>query len=134
MRGRRIQIAVGVGVILAALVYLFLSSFSKAKMFYYTMDELRKINPPSERLLKVSGRLDRESIAYDPKGPLLQFRIQSKDGSFQLPVLYRGAMPDLLPKAEEVVLVGRISDGRFLADQLLLKCPSKYLSGSNQGR
>jgi cytochrome c-type biogenesis protein CcmE len=51
-------------------------------------------------------------------------------------VIYNGAKPDLLKNEAQAILTGKITeDGVFQADELLLKCPTKYddsLSEVNQ--
>jgi cytochrome c-type biogenesis protein CcmE len=41
-------------------------------------------------------------------------------------VIYNGVKPANLEEAEEIVVIGRYTQGQFEADQLLVKCPSKY--------
>ncbi len=43
-----------------------------------------------------------------------------------MPVLYAGVKPGNFEEATEIVAVGSYSDGAFHAEQLLVKCPSKY--------
>ena len=45
----------------------------------------------------------------------------------RLPVVYNGPKPDLLNNEAQAIMTGHISqDGTFHADELLLKCPTKY--------
>jgi cytochrome c-type biogenesis protein CcmE len=49
------------------------------------------------------------------------------DASGSLAVIYNGPRPDMLQDDAEAVVEGRyIEGGSFEADNLLLKCPSKY--------
>ncbi len=41
-------------------------------------------------------------------------------------VFHKGVLPQNLIDAESVVVVGRFSDGSFVAQKILVKCPSKY--------
>jgi cytochrome c-type biogenesis protein CcmE len=42
-------------------------------------------------------------------------------------VIYEGPKPDLLRNEAQAIMTGRIGpDGVFHADELLLKCPSRY--------
>ena len=58
-------------------------------------------------------------------------RIIDERGS-SLPVQYGGTKPGNFDQADQVVVIGRYQEGVFLADQLLVKCPSKY-QGSAAG-
>ena len=42
-------------------------------------------------------------------------------------VVYRNPKPQDLDKSEQVVIVGAMKGGVFEADQILTKCPSKYV-------
>jgi cytochrome c-type biogenesis protein CcmE len=45
----------------------------------------------------------------------------------QLKVVYHGAPPDMLKNEAQAILTGSLnSQGVFEAEELLLKCPSKY--------
>jgi cytochrome c-type biogenesis protein CcmE len=42
-------------------------------------------------------------------------------------VVYRGVKPDLLTNEAQAIMRGRLGeDRRFVAEDLLLKCPSRY--------
>jgi cytochrome c-type biogenesis protein CcmE len=48
-------------------------------------------------------------------------------GRNRLSVVYTGVKPDLLRNEAQAIMTGRIgADGVFQADELLLKCPTKY--------
>jgi cytochrome c-type biogenesis protein CcmE len=52
--------------------------------------------------------------AIDPKGAHLK-------------VVYVGAKPDLLKNEAQAIVTGKLgADGVFYADELLLKCPTRY--------
>jgi cytochrome c-type biogenesis protein CcmE len=42
------------------------------------------------------------------------------------PVIYQNAKPQDFDKSEQVVVVGSVNGEVFLADEILMKCPSKY--------
>jgi cytochrome c-type biogenesis protein CcmE len=45
----------------------------------------------------------------------------------RLQVVYHGPMPDLLQNEAQAILTGEVlENGDFVADELLLKCPTKY--------
>ncbi|HKY61724.1 MAG TPA: cytochrome c maturation protein CcmE, partial [Gemmatimonadota bacterium] len=43
-----------------------------------------------------------------------------------LPVVYHGVKPANFEQATSVVAIGTYKGDQFVADQLLVKCPSKY--------
>jgi cytochrome c-type biogenesis protein CcmE len=51
----------------------------------------------------------------------------------RLEVVYYGVKPDLLQNEAQAIVTGRLGeDGVFYADELLLKCPSKYEEAAPQ--
>jgi cytochrome c-type biogenesis protein CcmE len=57
----------------------------------------------------------------------LRFGLKDVQGaSPTVPVLFRGTVPDLFKSGRDVVVDGRLTNGVFVADNLVTKCPSKY--------
>ena len=54
--------------------------------------------------------------------------LRDPSGSARVPVVYHGSVPDLYKVGRVVVVNGKLTHGRFLADNgtLSTKCPSKY--------
>lgn len=45
----------------------------------------------------------------------------------RIDVVYKGVRPDLLKNEAQAIMTGSLgSDGKFYANELLLKCPTKY--------
>ena len=44
-------------------------------------------------------------------------------------VVYKSTKPQDFDKSEQVVVVGKIQNGQFAAEKILMKCPSKYENG-----
>jgi cytochrome c-type biogenesis protein CcmE len=49
-----------------------------------------------------------------------------EEGLKQIKVSYQGVKPGNFDQATEIVAIGEYQQGVFEADQLLVKCPSKY--------
>jgi cytochrome c-type biogenesis protein CcmE len=147
----RAKFWIGGALILAAVIYLIASSTSAAAQYYLTVDELRsQIAQLEGRDLKISGAVLGDSIAYDPETLTLRFTIANVPGDLdeieragglaevlhravnnpeaaRLQVEYVGPMPDLLRHEAQAIVTGRMGDdGVFHADELLLKCPTRY--------
>jgi len=133
------------------LIYLIASSTSAAAQYYLTVDELRADPSAAQgRDLKISGAVDGETIAYEPETLTLRFAIANVPGDLaeiddagglaavlheavsdpqatRLMVEYVGPKPDLLRHEAQAIVTGRLGeDGVFHADELLLKCPTRY--------
>jgi cytochrome c-type biogenesis protein CcmE len=147
----RSKFILGGALILAAIVYLIVSSTSASAEYFLTVDELKaKGDSIVGRSLRVSGAVIGETIQYDPQSMNLTFQVAHVPGDnaeiesqgglamvlheavadptrARLTVVYSGAMPDLLRNEAQAIMTGRIGeDGIFYADELLLKCPTKY--------
>jgi cytochrome c-type biogenesis protein CcmE len=61
-------------------------------------------------------------------GMALVLRNAALDSSLpRIKVIYYGVQPDLLKNEAQAIMTGKLSaEGTFLADELLLKCPTKY--------
>ncbi len=80
---------------------------------------------PSGPRMQVRGTVDDASVRREQDGLVMVFTLVGKEGA--LPVVYRGIVPDTFDLAEAVTVGGRLAeDGTFVADQLLVQCPSKY--------
>ena len=66
--------------------------------------------------------------AHTASGMHLVLRDPTGKGSARVPVVYHGSVPDLYKVGRVVVVNGKLTHGRFLADNgtLSTKCPSKY--------
>lgn len=137
--------------ILAAVAYLIFSSTQASAEYFMTVDELKaKGSSVVGQSLRISGAVDGTTISYDPKSMNLSFQVAQVPGDnatveaqgglaavlhaavsdparARLPVVYNGPKPDLLKNEAQAIMTGHIdSDGLFHADELLLKCPTKY--------
>jgi len=56
------------------------------------------------------------------------FDAEAKDtvAAPRMPVMYYGVVPGNFDQAKSVVLKGKTENGVFIAEQMLVKCPSKY--------
>jgi len=106
-----LAVAVGVGV----------TSFKKSVTPYITFTEARR----SSGLVQVNGVLADKHYVLKPNEQYLSFRLRDEKGEI-LPVEYHGVIPGNFDQATSIVAIGRYQDQKFVADQLLVKCPSKY--------
>ena len=61
----------------------------------------------------------------DAKWNDVEFTLIDND-SLSNTVVYKSAKPQDFEKSEKVVVVGKMQGNVFVADQILMKCPSKY--------
>ena len=74
--------------------------------------------------VQVNGTLADPASTSTTEG-VLRFELKDTEGQV-LTVAYHGVKPANFEQATSVVAIGRFEEGIFEADQLLVKCPSKY--------
>ena len=131
----RAKFIIGGVIVAAAVVYLIASSISSSAQYYLTVKELQeKEQTMAGRNVRVSGFVVGDSIAYNPQASNLSFDIVDSHDELSstfkvrtLKIVYTGPKPDLLQHEAQAIAEGKLnSDGTFAADNLLLKCPTRY--------
>jgi cytochrome c-type biogenesis protein CcmE len=119
-RQRRIWYAIG-GALIVAFLAFGATSFKNNLTPYVSIEEAIK----RQAKVQVKGILVPESSEYVEASEQLRFGLEDEHGKV-MPVLYNGVKPGNFEEATEIVAVGSYHDGAFHAEQLLVKCPSKY--------
>ena len=119
-RRRRIWYAVGAVLVVAFLAYG-TTSFKSNLTPYVSFEEASR----SARKVQVAGGLVENSTEYLDASGELRFAMVDKDGH-TMTVHYNGVKPGNFEEAVQIVAVGSYHNGVFEAEQLLVKCPSKY--------
>jgi len=145
------KFVIGGILILGAVVFLIWSSTAATSEYFLTIDELNaKGTGIVGRNLRVSGAVLGDTIQYDAQTLTLTFEVAHVPGDqamidtegglaealhqavidptrARMKVQYVGPMPDLLRNEAQAIVTGQLGDdGVFHADELLLKCPTKY--------
>ena len=148
---QRNKFIIGGVLILAAVVYLIVSSTQASAEYFMTVDELNaKGSSAVNQSVRLSGAVLGDTIQYDASTLTLTFEVAHVPGDnaeieaqgglaevlhqavmdpsrSRIKVVYEGVMPDLLRNEAQAIMTGRIGeDGVFHAEELLLKCPTKY--------
>ena len=117
-----------------AIGFMGYSAFPGNVRYYLEVSEfLADAEYQDGQTLRVAGRLLPDSFRREGNGAQASFQLVDKEGSGSGPRLaaaYNGVMPDLFFNPHsEIILEGRYgSEGIFQADNILVKCPSKYQS------
>ncbi|MBL8048273.1 MAG: cytochrome c maturation protein CcmE [Chthonomonas sp.] len=77
--------------------------------------------------LHVAGKLVPGTLKSSPKDNLVAFELKDEKGAI-MPVSYKGIEPGNLQQTDKIVAIGGFQDKVFVANKLLVKCPSKYES------
>ncbi len=152
-KGSSLKFIIGGIVIFAAIIFLVVSSLEANVQYFLTVDEVIEREQTGDlagRNIRVSGAVLGETIEFDMDTLELSFTIVhvpaeneliDEDGGLagalhnavidptrtKLKVVYYGPIPDLLQNEAQAILTGVLmANGVFEADELLLKCPTKY--------
>lgn len=147
----RAKFIVGGLLIIAAVIYLVISSTQANAQYFMTIAEVKaKGASIANRELRLSGAVLGDSIHYDADTLRLTFTIadipadnatiEAQGGLAAvlhnavtdpnrptLNIIYEGVKPDLLKNEAQAIITGKMgADGNFYANELLMKCPTKY--------
>jgi cytochrome c-type biogenesis protein CcmE len=145
------KFVIGGILILAAVVFLIWTSTAASAEYFLTIDELNaKGSSIIDKNLRVSGAVIGDSIQYDAQNLTLSFEVAHVPGDnlaietegglaealhqavldpsrARMKVVYVGPKPDLLRNEAQAIMTGHMgNDGVFYAEELLLKCPTRY--------
>lgn len=144
------KFVIGGALILVAVVVLIWTATAANAEYFLTIDELNAQRPNADKNLRVSGAVIGDTIQYDTSDLTLTFEvahvpadnlaIETEGGLAEalhqavidpsrdrLKVVYVGPKPDLLRNEAQAIMTGHLgTDGIFYADELLLKCPTRY--------
>lgn len=115
------------GVIIAVFTVWGASAFLKTTIQYVPIDEASR----AQRTVQVMGKIDFDKVSYNAEAARLEFAIYDADASSKsearsMNVVYYGVVPGNFDQATSVVLKGKSEGDHFVAEQMLVKCPSKY--------
>lgn len=126
----KVKYIVGGLVIVGLIAYLIVSSISSAGAYYREVGEvLAQRDALAGKNLRVSGNVVIESVTYDAATLDLNFLISDPaDANKQLPVYFHGVKPDQITReGASAIVEGSLGpNGTVEANNLLLKCPSRY--------
>jgi len=112
-------VAVVIGVLIA-------TGFSGSTSGYLTIAQVKALGPDQTRNSRVAGEIVPDSVNWNTRDLHLTFEIEDETG--RLAISYHGPQPDMLVDAVEAVVIGKYDPEAqvFEAEELLMKCPSKY--------
>jgi cytochrome c-type biogenesis protein CcmE len=123
-RHKRIAaIALGVAA-LGVATGLVLTAFQKNLVFFFTPSQVAANEAPQGKTFRIGGMVVVGSLKRDG----VEVRFAVTDTAKTIPVVYRGALPDLFREGKGVVAQGRLDDdGVFRAREVLAKHDENYM-------
>jgi cytochrome c-type biogenesis protein CcmE len=93
--------------------------------FFYTPADIAAGKAHDGQAMRLGGMVEKGSVKRDADGVTIHFVVT--DGKAATPVTYRGIVPDLFREGSGAVAEGRMSNGVFVADQILAKHDERYM-------
>jgi cytochrome c-type biogenesis protein CcmE len=120
---RLAAIAIGL-VALGIVTALVLTAFEKNLVFFFTPSQVAANEAPQGRTFRIGGMVEKGSVKREG----VEVRFVVTDTAKTIPVVYRGALPDLFREGKGVVAQGQLgSDGVFHAREVLAKHDENYM-------
>ncbi|WP_455287116.1 cytochrome c maturation protein CcmE [Cupriavidus necator] len=105
---------------------LVLNAFRSNLVFFFSPSQVAAQEAPVARSFRLGGLVAPGSIRREGDGMTVRFVVT--DTARQVPVLYRGLLPDLFREGKGVVARGKLgADGTFIASEVLAKHDENYM-------
>lgn len=108
-------------VIIVAFIIFAMLNFRKSLTPYVSLAEAKN----TDAVVQVKGKRVDGSEYFDMEQKIFKFKMTDDTGQ-EFNVTYAGVKPSNFEQATEVIAIGRFTSGKFEAEQILVKCPSKY--------
>lgn|SRR5688572_18139120 len=123
-----------IGIIIIALAIGIIMSTAGDASVYVSFKEAKELaEEGNNKKVHVVGRLLKDEqkhiigLQYDPVKDPNYFSFMLVDtNKIEQRVVYYNPMPQDFERSEQVVITGNMQKDIFVADKILLKCPSKY--------
>jgi cytochrome c-type biogenesis protein CcmE len=116
-------IALGV-VALGVATALMLAAFNRNLVFFFTPSQVAAHEAPTGRTFRIGGMVVPGSLKREG----VEVRFVVTDTAKNIPVVYRGQLPDLFREGKGVVAQGQLGvDGIFTAREVLAKHDENYM-------
>ncbi len=124
-----------IGIAIIAIAIMIIMSTAGDASTYVSFDEAIELaEDGSETKVHVVGRLKKDEqghilgMEYDPLvDPNLFSFVLVDTNRYEQRVIYFNPKPQDFERSEQVVITGSMKNDVFVADKILLKCPSKYV-------
>lgn len=123
---QRLVLIVIAAIAVGAAVLLAMCGLRDRAAYFFTPTDIAAGKATVGEPARLGGMVSAGSIHRLPDGVTIRFRVG--DGAAQVPVQYRGILPDLFQENSGAVAEGRMaSDGTFVADNILAKHDERYM-------
>lgn len=126
-------------IVIAMAIGIIMTTAGDASTYVSFGDAIELANDGNSTKVHVVGRLKKDDqghivgMQYDPLRDPNYFAFTLVDTNrFEQRVVYFNPKPQDFERSEQVVITGNMQNEVFVADKILLKCPSKYTENEIQ--
>jgi cytochrome c-type biogenesis protein CcmE len=106
--------------------YLVASAFRNNLVFFFSPTQVASKEAPVGRTFRIGGLVQEGTLQRENDGLTVRFTVT--DTAANIPVVYKGILPDLFKEGRGCVAQGKLgSDGVFHADEVLAKHDENYM-------
>ncbi len=125
-RHKKLAIIAGGVAGLGLVAALVLNAFQSNLVFFFSPSQVAAGEAPQGRGFRLGGLVQQGSVKRGADGLTVQFVVT--DTAKDIPVTYKGILPDLFKEGKGVVTEGKLGpDGVFRAEQVLAKHDENYM-------
>ncbi|WP_374489833.1 cytochrome c maturation protein CcmE [Zoogloea sp.] len=123
-RQKRFAIILGGLTALGIAAALILNAFQSNLVFFFTPTQVAAGEAPKDRAFRIGGLVKEGSLVRQD----VTVRFVVTDTAKEIPVSYKGILPDLFQEGKGVVAQGSLgADGQFTASEVLAKHDENYM-------
>ena len=123
-RQKRLAIVVGGLAAIGIAAALILNAFQSNLVFFFTPTQVASGEAPKGRAFRIGGLVKEGSLQRTD----ITARFVVTDTAKEIPVTYKGILPDLFSEGKGVVAQGELGqDGQFTASEVLAKHDENYM-------
>lgn len=123
--GIKLKVLSGVLALIVVIIYLIFLGLQESTAYYLTIDEFYSQSLSTEKYYRVAGRVAEDSIQWSEEMSI-NFAIIEPEQENSLPIVYHNSRPSNFGDTSNVILEGYWRDSYFLAEKIMIQCPSKY--------
>ncbi|MCX7205486.1 MAG: cytochrome c maturation protein CcmE [Proteobacteria bacterium] len=124
-RRKRIFWIVGALITLALVAFFVVNAFRQNLVFFYSPTQVVNGEAPQGRAFRLGGMVVDKSLIRASDGVSIRFTVTDTDKN--IPVQFRGLLPDLFKEGKGVVAEGSWENGIFTATEVLAKHDENYM-------
>ena len=125
-RHKRALLIVSGLAVLGLIAALILNAFESNLVFFFSPTQVAAGEAPKGKAFRVGGLVGEKSIRREADGVTIAFVIT--DTAHDMPVRYKGILPDLFKEGKGAVAQGKVGDdGVFTASEVLAKHDENYM-------